>query len=229
MLPLKDSNPKKRRPWVNVFIIVTNLVVFVYQLLLGEEVVVFFQRYGVIPIEYTKGIDIGIPSFIPLNLLTCMFIHGGFLHIIGNMLYLWIFGDNVEDSMGHFRYLIFYLLSGLFATLLQILITPFSEVPMIGASGAISGVLGAYLVLFPRAKVYTLIPNPFLFGLFYSIIQIPAFLFLIFWFLYQLFFGVIYIPHQGGGGVAWWAHIGGFVYGLIVVRYFAKRRSYYYY
>ena len=147
------------------------------------------------------------------------------MHLAGNMLYLWIFGDNVEDRMGHFRYLIFYLLSGIAAAVGQIIINPSSMVPMIGASGAISGVLGAYLYLFPRARVYTLVPNPFLFGIFYSIVALPAFLLLGFWFLYQVFLGIMSLPYSSGGGIAFFAHIGGFIFGFILVRKFVRRFS----
>ncbi len=223
MLPLRDDNPKFSRPVVNYTIIALNVLIFLYELSLGPYTRSFFLRYGLIPFEYTHLVDIGIPSAIPWNLLTSMFLHGSFAHIAGNMLYLWIFGDNVEDRMGHGKYLLFYILAGLAAALTQILMNPSSKVPMIGASGAISGVLGAYAVLFPRARVYTLVPNPILFGLFYSIVALPAFLLLGFWFLFQLLFGFASLPAGGGGGVAWFAHIGGFVFGVIAVKFFARK------
>ena len=226
MLPLKDDNPKYSRPIVNYILIGLNILVFLYEISLGTQLKAFFYRYGIVPFEYTHIRDIGIPSAIPINIFTSMFLHGGFLHLAGNMLYLWIFGDNVEDRMGHLRYLVFYLLSGIAAALAQIIINPSSTVPMIGASGAISGVLGAYVYLFPRARVYTLIPNPFLFGLFYSIVALPAFLLLGFWFIYQLFLGVMSLPFSSGGGVAFFAHIGGFIFGFFMVRKFAKKYRY---
>lgn len=223
MLPLKDDNPRYSRPIVNYILIGLNIFIFLYETSLGPDLRAFIYKYGIIPFEYTRFKDIGIPSAIPINIFTSMFLHGGFFHLAGNMLYLWIFGDNVEDRMGHLWYLIFYLLSGIAAAVAQIVINPSSTVPMIGASGAISGVLGAYVYLFPRARVYTLIPNPFLFGIFYSIIALPAFLLLGFWFVYQLFLGIASLPFSSGGGVAFFAHIGGFVFGFILVRKFVRR------
>jgi membrane associated rhomboid family serine protease len=151
-----------------------------------------------------------------------MFLHGGFLHILGNMLYLWIFGDNVEDRMGHLRYLVFYLLCGWAASYAHVWSDPASRLPSIGASGAIAGVLGAYLVLYPRAKVVTLIPL----GFFTEIVRIPAFLVLAFWFLQQFVAGALSLSARTAqsGGVAWWAHIGGFATGLLLVGLFQRRR-----
>jgi len=146
--------------------------------------------------------------------------HGGFAHIFGNMLYLWIFGDNVEDSMGHFRFLIFYLLCGILASLAHVLSSMGSQIPTIGASGAIAGVLGAYLVLYPRASILTLVP----FGYFMRMIRLPALLILVFWFVLQLFYGMLSLPGaRATGGVAWFAHIGGFLSGLLLIRIFRSR------
>jgi membrane associated rhomboid family serine protease len=165
--------------------------------------------------------DGGIPTW--ATVFTGMFTHAGLLHLGGNMLFLWIFGNNVEDAMGPVRFLAFYLLAGLAALALQVAIGPSSVVPTLGASGAIAGVLGGYIVLYPRARVLTLI---FLI-IFFTFIEIPAYLFLFIWFAQQAIFGAVNLttPHGGGGGVAYFAHVGGFAFGLLAVRLFAKRRS----
>ncbi len=224
MLPIRDDLPSRGKPYVNYILIAVNIFVFLYELGLGKALNWFILRYGVIPYEYTHFVDIFPPSAIPINLITSMFIHGGFMHVFGNMLYLWIFGDNVEDAMGHLRYFIFYLICGIIASLTHIFMSVNSKVPSIGASGAISGVLGAYLVLYPRAGVITLIPDPFTFGLFYRLVRIPALVVLGFWFLIQFFNGILSLPISYGsrGGVAWFAHIGGFIAGLVLVNRFAK-------
>lgn len=222
MLPLKDENPSFRRPWVNYTIIVINILIFFHELSLGGAVNRFIFTYGVIPVEIIHGHRL-------YTIFTSMFLHGGWMHIFGNMLYLWIFGDNVEDSMGHFKYLVFYLLSGVFAAFAQIFINPFSRIPLIGASGAISGVLGAYFVLYPRARVLTLIPDPFTFGIFWRIIRLPAYILLGFWFIIQFFYGLLSLPYSGHtGGIAFFAHIGGFVFGLIAIKFFKPRKFYNY-
>jgi membrane associated rhomboid family serine protease len=152
-----------------------------------------------------------------------MFLHGGWFHILSNMWVLFIFGDNVEDRMGGFNYLFFYLLAGMAAGLLQTFIMPSSQIAMIGASGAIAGVLGAYLLLFPGARVASLVPILFIF----TLIEIPAIIFLLFWFISQLFSGLVSLEGMAGGGIAWWAHIGGFLFGMVAVGFFARRRAYY--
>lgn len=219
MIPLKDENPSLTFPLLTVGLIGANVLVFFYQLALGERLIPFIYRMGLIPYELIHMTDIppatSIP--IPLTLLTSIFLHGGLLHLAGNMLYLWIFGDNVEDSMGHLRFIIFYLLCGAFASLFHILVNPNSKVPTIGASGAISGVLGAYLVLYPRARVMTLI---FFFYLI-RIVRLPAMFFLVVWFLWQIIGAGL-----PGGGIAWFAHIGGFAGGVALVKLFAKKRRY---
>jgi len=221
MIPLKDDIPSRSFPLFNILLIIANIVVFFYELTLSPlRLRLFFYQYGVVP-YYLWQFDLPLR-----NLLTSMFLHGGWVHLLGNMLYLWIFGDNVEDRMGHFRYLIFYILAGIFASLVQSLVSPFSKVPMIGASGAISGVLGAYLVFFPYARVLTLVPLFF----FINIIAIPAFVFIPFWFLLQLFNGILSLPASfagRGGGVAWFAHIGGFIFGLVFAKIFCRKRYYY--
>ncbi len=219
MIPLKDENPTHTFPLITLGLILLNCSFFLYQLSTGRELVL---RLGAIPYEITHGVDIHPPALIPLRLtlFTSMFLHGGLLHIGGNMLYLWIFGDNVEEDLGHLRFLLFYLGCGLAANGLQILANPQSNIPMIGASGAIAGVLGAYLVRFPRAKVLTLI----IFGYLVRLVRMPAFFLLGFWFLIQLLNGIPSLGGRFGGGIAWFAHIGGFLAGMIGAKLLGKRR-----
>ena len=221
MIPLKDKNPSYTIPYVNYIIIAANAAVFIYQLSLGKQLDDFIIRYGLIPARYfyyvshhTHFISRYVPFF------SSMFLHGGWLHIIGNMWFLFIFGDNVEDRLGHGRYLIFYILSGLAAAVVQVASGPQSPVPTIGASGAISGILGAYVLMFPRAKVVTLIPIFF----FFDIIDISALLFIGFWFAIQFFSGIESLGIDTSGGIAWWAHVGGFVAGILMVPVFKRRR-----
>jgi len=217
MIPLKDDNPTRTFPFVTILIIVTNIVVYIYQLTLGQKAeTLFILRAGAIPYEIIRFADIHPLAFIPppLTLFSAMFIHGGFLHVAGNMLYLWIFGDNIEDRLGHFRFIVFYLLSGLIASLAHIIILPNSTIPMIGASGAIAGVLGAYFLLYPRARVLTLV----FFFFFVDIVRIPALVFLGLWFVFQI------LSSAGGGGIAWYAHIGGFIGGAVLVKLFERKR-----
>lgn len=217
MLPLRDDLPTRRLPVITITIIGINVVVFVAELLLeaGGSLDSFFMNWGVVPYEVTN--QFGLHAL--ATLFTSMFLHGGFMHVLGNMLYLWIFGNNVEDTMGRLKFTIFYLLCGVLAGLAQVAAGPNSEIPAIGASGAIAGVLGAYLVLFPRARVATLI---FL-GIFARTANLPAILVLGFWFVLQLLNGVLSMSTFESGGVAWFAHIGGFVAGLILVWLFARR------
>lgn len=179
----------------------------------------FYIQYGLIPAEFLSGKDLDptVPFPIWLTLLTSMFLHAGWLHLIGNMWYLWIFGDNVEASMGSLRYLLFYLLSGAGAAGLQMAVSGRSTVPMVGASGAISGVMGAYFVLFPWSRILTLVPIWF----FLQLVEVPAFVFLGLWFLLQFFSGLVDL--QSLGGTAWWAHIGGFLAGGLLVFLFKRR------
>ncbi|HEY4613430.1 MAG TPA: rhomboid family intramembrane serine protease [Bacteroidota bacterium] len=221
MIPLKDKNPTSRIPVVNISIIVLNVTAFLYELSLGEELGNFFMQYGVVPYYFSEALVSGayIPSLF-VSPFSSMFLHGGIMHLGGNMLYLWIFGDNVEDKLGRGRYVLFYLLCGLTASIAHILIAPGSEVPTVGASGAISGVLGAYLLMFPRARVLTVIPIFF----FLQVAELPALVVLGLWFVLQFFNGLAALgPETAGmGGVAWWAHIGGFVAGLLLVKPFRK-------
>jgi membrane associated rhomboid family serine protease len=222
MIPLRDNIPSRRTPVLTIGLIAVNILVYVNQMMLPPQgVVQFIHLYGLIPLEISSG-DRLIPQPVPLyaTLLTSMFVHGGLFHLGGNMLYLWIFGDNIEDRMGRLKFVIFYLLSGLGAAATQIWADPASKIPMVGASGAISGVLGAYLFLFPHARVLTLIPL----GLFSRVVEIPAVVVLGFWIVVQVLNGVMTLGAQGGG-VAWLAHVGGFVAGLVMVIPFAGRRK----
>jgi len=210
MIPLKDHNPRSTPPVVTVVIILANVVAFYSEIRYGFDPVI--TRFGAVPSDILHGLRVE-------TLFTSMFLHGGFMHIAGNMLYLWIFGDNIEHYLGHSRFLVFYLLCGLLATLGHILLGGASHVPMVGASGAISGVLGAYLVKYPKAKVVVLIPIIW----FLTVRTIPAFFVLGFWFLLQLLYGLGSLDTQGGG-VAFWAHVGGFAAGMALVLVFPTRR-----
>jgi membrane associated rhomboid family serine protease len=220
LIPLKDDNPTRTVPFVTVGLIAANIIVFVYQLLLPSEAVQpFVKTMGVIPADLTQAV-LHDPHHLPhavMTLFTAMFVHGGPLHVGMNMLYLWIFGNNIEDVMGHVRYLVFYLVSGLVGSFCQVAASPDSNVAMIGASGAISGVLGAYLILFPAARVLTLV----FFVFFFRVVAFPAIIVLGVWFLLQL---LNVGPMGPGGGVAVFAHIGGFVAGLVLVAGFRRRR-----
>lgn len=226
MIPLKDDVKSQSTPFVNYTIIGLNIVVFIYELMLGPQLQDFIMNYGMVPQRFFYFLEnpSGNLFMLVFPFFSSVFMHGGFFHIIFNMLFLFIFGDNVEDSMGHLRYLIFYLLCGIGATFIHILFNTSSPIPSIGASGAIAGVMGAYLILHPKAKVLTLIPL----GFFIRIVYIPAIFFLVLWFILQLFSGVASIgvsAYQNAGGVAWWAHIGGFVCGLLLIFIFRKRKK----
>ena len=209
MFPISDVIPSRTPPVVTVAIIVVNALIFLYQLTLPEPALqLFVGAYAVVPAH-----------FHPATLITSQFLHGGVLHVGGNMLYLWIFGDNVEDRLGHVRYLVFYLLCGAFAAGAQTYIKAESLVPMIGASGAISGVLGAYIVLFPHSRVLTIVPIIF----FIQLLEVPAVVLLGLWFLMQLLSGVGSLGERADvGGVAFWAHVAGFVAGLGFVYVFKQ-------
>jgi membrane associated rhomboid family serine protease len=242
LFPLKDNIPTDRTPWVTIALIVANVVVFILELLGGGTILngptmQAVVDWGVIPYEVTHpgdecaisgsdlvcGGDRGDQPPTWATVFSSMFMHGGILHIGGNMLFLWIFGNNVEDAMGPVRFIAFYLLGGIAAVALQTAVDPDAAVPSIGASGAVAAVLGGYLLLYPRAKVLTLV---FLF-VFFAFIQLPALLFLIIWFAQQALFGIADLtnPTGGGGGVAYFAHIGGFIFGLAAVKLFANRQK----
>jgi len=211
MIPLRDVIPSRTTPYITVTIIVLNAAAWFFELSVPDEVLpVFLQVYGVVPAHFHA-----------LTLVTSMFLHGSWMHVIGNMWYLWIFGDNVEDEVGHGRFIVFYLLCGIAAALGQVLIDPGSTLPTIGASGAIAGVMGAYFVLYPRSRVLTLIPLV----IFWEVIEVPAILLLGFWFLMQLFSaGAIAVTAStGGGGVAFMAHVAGFLCGVGGIFLFRQR------
>lgn len=221
MIPLRDDNPAEITPVVTVSFIVACTLVFFYQAALpphtGE---LFVYRFGAIPANVFGEVRlppevVAIPPF--ATLITSMFLHGGWLHLIGNMLYLWIFGNNIEDAMGHVRFAIFYITCGILAALAHAVTAPFSTVPMVGASGAISGILGAYLLLYPRAQVLVLIPL----GIFTRIMYVPAALVLGLWFVMQVLSGGMSLGREGGG-VAFFAHVGGFLAGMALVGFFKR-------
>jgi hypothetical protein len=222
MFPLRDSIPSSRPPVVNVLLIAACAVAFVFELSLGSYLDRFLRAYAFVPVRLFQPavFDVNLLFNIRSGLLS-MFLHGGWFHLISNMWFLWIFGDNVEDALGHIRYLIFYLGCGGAAALAQAFIAPTSQAPMVGASGAIAGVLGAYLVWFPWARVRTLL---FL-GIFFTVAELPALVFLVLWFVVQFFSGTLALARveAAAGGVAFFAHMGGFVAGAIVA--FLLRRS----
>jgi membrane associated rhomboid family serine protease len=217
MIPLRDDRPTRTFPFVTVALIALNAIVFFHELSLPtpDRAQVFFANFALTPADLTRA-----PSPDTYRtIFTSMFLHGGWMHILGNMLYLWIFGRNVEDSVGHFKFILFYLLCGVAAAAAQVAIAPDSTVPMIGASGAISGVLGAYLLLFPRARVLVLFPI----WIFWRVFYVPALLLLVFWFGMQLLSGLAVLSADINGGVAFWAHVGGFIAGMLLIPIFKKR------
>jgi len=229
MIPIKDVNPSKRFPVVSVSIIAICSIIWLYEWSLMpktptpafvpgflNDFEIFIRKYGLVPSDILEK---------PYTLLTHMFLHGSWMHLIGNMWFLWIFADNVEDKLGRLKFLLFYLLCGLGAAGLQIIVSFLfggSDVPMVGASGAISGVLGAYLRLFPHAKILALVPVFFL----ATFVEVPAIVFISLWFLIQIVNGIITLPFIGYGGVAWYAHIGGFLAGFFLIN-LMRRREYY--
>src|SRR5882762_9894340 len=224
MFPLRDSVPTRSVPVVTRALILINAIVFFFELALPEEALQhFFYLFGVVPARLVHpdwASASGFPGGAYLTLLTHQFLHGGWLHIISNMWALWIFGDNVEDAMGHTRFAVFYLLCGILAGLTHVLVQPDMTMPSLGASGAIAGVLGAYLLLYPTAWIVVLLPI-FFFPFFF---EVPAVLYLGIWFISQLFNGTLSLASPGQlGGIAFWAHIGGFVAGLVLCRLFVRR------
>jgi membrane associated rhomboid family serine protease len=213
MIPIRDENPTRLTPYVTVLLIAANCLVFIYEMMLPpEQIEGFVRQFGAVPAL--------VMSPVPLDwvtLITSMFLHGGLLHLLGNMLYLWIFGNNIEDRLGHLGFIGFYLLGGIAAALTHILLQPDSMIPMVGASGAISAVLGAYMIVFPRARVVLLV---WLF-LFVRTIRVPAFLVLGLWFVMQIS-GVM---QQSNEGIAWYAHVGGFAAGIVLILASGKLRN----
>lgn len=221
MFPISDNNPTRITPFVTYVLIAVNIVVFIHELTLAPpDLEQFFQLYAVIPRELTtsfNGIPVNQPVPEPLTLVTSQFLHGGFLHVAGNMLFLWIFGNNIEDRLGHIKYIIFYLACGILAALAQWFFSNQSGIPSLGASGAIAGVMGAYILRFPKAQIRTLL----VLGPFITFPQIPAVFFLGFWFFQQALYSIasLGVPTSIGmesGGIAYWAHAGGFVFGAIL-------------
>lgn len=221
MVPIRDDNPTRTTAYVTYALILINILVFIYEAsLMGPRLESFFDTWAVVPAELTASLA-GSPNFSvageALTLITSQFLHGGLLHLGGNMLYLWIFGNNVEDEMGHGRFLSFYLLCGILAGLAQYIFAAGSDVPSLGASGAIAGVMGAYILRFPQVRITALIP---IFIIFFTF-RVPAIVFLGFWFVQQAFYGAASLgaPANIGmesGGIAYWAHAGGFVFGAVL-------------
>ncbi|MEN3008260.1 rhomboid family intramembrane serine protease [Pseudothermotoga sp.] len=231
MIPLYDTIPSRRKPYVVYTLIGLNVSVFIYQLFLSRiELIEFLYNFGLVPARFTSNrwsviwqVRTGLNLYSDKwsTFLTHMFIHGGWSHLIGNMWFLGLFGDNIEDELGHMRFLIFYLSSGVIASLIHFSLNLSSQVPMVGASGAISAVMGAYFVLFPYSRIVSLVPFYFFIPF---LVAIPAFTYLFFWFLFQVLSGLFDSPT--GSGVAYWAHIGGFVVGMIY-GYIRRKRRYY--
>jgi len=219
MIPLKDTIRSRSFPVVNYTIIAINILVFLYEFSLGHRIEPFIREYGLTPVRFFWGLNHNLREAI-LPIFTSMFLHAGWLHVLGNMWFLYIFGDNVEDRVGHVGYIFFYLLCGVGAALSQTILLRDSSLPMVGASGAIAGVLGAYFLLFPHARVLTLVPI----FIFIQLIEIPAFVFLLIWFLLQ-FLTMTPMQSAAEGGVAWWAHIGGFLVGMFLIFFFKKRET----
>jgi membrane associated rhomboid family serine protease len=230
MIPIRDSAAPRRLTPVNTALIAANVAVFIYEVSLGRRLTPFVASYAMVPARVSASLTLFGPHhrgaiaaslWPPATVVTSMFIHGGLAHIAGNMLYLFIFGAAVEASMGALRYLYFYLAAGIAAAVATVWIAPGSGVPVIGASGAIAGVLGAYFILFPRGRILTLIP---LFVFFYFL-EVPAVLYLLLWFAVQLYYGLM--ENARGsliGGVAWWAHVGGFMFGIALAPMVAVSR-----
>ncbi len=216
MIPIRDVNPSQSKPVVTVALIVVNSLIWIYEWSLKDTpgmFEIFIREFGLVPVRIFDA---------PYTFITHMFLHGGWFHIISNMWILWIFGDNVEDVMGKFKFIVFFVLCGFGAALLQIVISLLlggGNTPMVGASGAISGVLAAYMKFFPAARVLTLLPVFF----FITFVEVPAFFFIGLWFLGQIINGILTLPFVGFGGVAWWAHIGGFLTGLFLAEKFISK------
>lgn len=227
MIPIRDDTPKFTTPFINYLLIALNTLVFLFEVSLGPRTRdAFVYQFGVEPVRVLSALglaNLNVPHASAVPLLTSMFLHASWLHLIGNMWVLWIFGDNIEDYLGHFPYLIFYLVSGFAASALHILLNSSSNVPSVGASGAIAGIMGAYFLLFPSARVLTLVPLI----IFFTFIWLPAWIVLGYWFVLQFLSGaatsIAYSNSTGGGGIAFWAHVGGFVAGLVMIKLMPQR------
>ncbi len=225
MIPLRDNAPRYSAPFITVGLIVVNVLVFVYQWRLDPfSLEYFFSQNGMVPLRFGEFLQGQAPAAAAIPpMLTSMFLHGGVLHLLGNMWFLWIFGDNLEDQLGHFRYLAFYLACGLVASLAHISANPASLIPSVGASGAIAGVMAGYMLLFPGARVLTLIPFFLIF-----IKELPAWVILLYWIVIQIVSGLTTLGTPvalSQGGVAWWAHVGSFFAGLALVKIMGRRRQ----
>lgn len=229
MIPIRDDTPRFSTPYITYFIIGLNVLIFLFEWQIGlqsqRHLNALIYDFGVVPRHFERAVGSGAVFSLPvllLTILTSMFLHGGWLHVIGNMWFLWIFGDNIEDYLGHFRYLFFYLVSGYAAAFTHILLNANSNLPTVGASGAIAGVMGAYFVLYPKARVLTLVPLI----VFFTFWWIPAWVMLGYWFVVQFLMGAvtsIAVTSQDTGGVAVWAHVGGFVTGIVLIKLMRER------
>jgi len=227
MIPIRDDQPSFTKPFINYLLIALNSLVFLFEVSLNPQTRnAFVFQFGVEPLRVLAGLGLAnahVPDPSALPLLTSMFLHASWLHLIGNMWVLWIFGDNIEDHLGHFGYLVFYIVSGLAGSLLHIALNPNSTVPSVGASGAIAGVMGAYFLLYPSARVLTLVPLIIIF----TFVWLPAWIVLGYWFVLQFLSGaataIAYSNGTRGGGVAFWAHVGGFVAGIVMIKLLPKR------
>jgi len=219
MIPLRDSIPSINRPTIGYAIIILNALIFLFEMAMGPQLKEFIQVFGFVPRYFFLNLTDGNVAWSVIPIFTSMFLHGGWLHLIANMWTLYIFGDNVEDTLGHYKFIILYLASGAVGCLAQLLSAPSSTMPMVGASGAIAGVMGAYFSVFPTARILTLVPV-----LFFVIIEVPAYVFLGLWFLLQFFSGTFSILGKTHVGVAFWAHVGGFAAGFLIIRLLAPGR-----
>jgi membrane associated rhomboid family serine protease len=217
LIPYKDDNPTQIFPFFTILFIGLNIVVFMFELVSDAQSIVF--SFGAVPAALLS-FKTAQPVHPALTVITAMFLHGGFLHLAGNMLYLWIFGNNIEDKLGHLRFVVFYILCGFISAYAHAITAPRSVVPMIGASGAVAGILGAYILLFPRAHVFTVI---FL-GFFVQVVRLPALIVIGFWAIIQVVNGIIEKGMMSQAGVAWFAHIGGFVFGVVSIKLFMPKR-----
>jgi len=221
LIPYKDDNPTGLFPYVTIAIIVLNSALYLWGLFSPSAEREIASSYGAVPYNLLT-LEKHQPIHPLVTVFSSMFLHGGILHVAGNMLYLWIFGNNIEERLGHLRFLAFYLAAGIVAAYAHAVAEPASHIPMIGASGAVSGVLGAYLLLFPRARVHTVI----LLGFFWQVVRVPALIVIGFWAIIQLASGLLAKGLPGQGGVAWFAHIGGFLFGLITIKLWLPRRRF---
>jgi membrane associated rhomboid family serine protease len=223
MIPFRDNIPSRSFPIITISLILINLAAFLYEISLGRALEPFIMQYGVVPAEVLAWPESEEPfQSVALPFFTSMFLHGGWMHLIGNMWYLWIFGDNVEDRLGHFKFFLFYILCGVGAGIVHTSLNLQTTIPSVGASGAIAGVLGAYFVSYPFARVLTLVPV----FVFWQIIEIPALIVLGLWFVMQFLYGTASLAVSTSanvGGVAWWAHVGGFILGMLLIGLFPRR------